>query len=54
MEYYLATKWKEIMAFAPTFWDLEIIMLKYMWNLKKAYNGLLCRTDTDLQNLKNI
>ena len=26
----------------------------YMWNLKKGYNDLLCRTDTDSQTLKNL
>ena len=46
--------------------DLEIIMLSkgsetptshaitYMWNLKKGYNELLCRTDIDTQTLKNL
>ena len=23
-----------------------------MWNLKKGYNGLICRTETDSQTLK--
>ena len=47
--------------------DLEIIMLSQsdnetptsnaitdLWNLKKAHNGLLYRTDTDSQTLKNL
>ena len=25
-----------------------------MWNLKKGYSELLCRTDTDSQTLKNL
>ena len=25
-----------------------------MWNVKKAHNELLCRTDTDSQTLKNL
>ena len=67
MEYYSALKRKEIMAFAATWIDLEIIMLSevrhetplsyaitYMWNLKKGHNELLCRTDTDSQTLKNL
>ena len=28
--------------------------ITYMWNLKKGHNGLLCRTDTDSQTLKNV
>ena len=28
--------------------------ITYMWNLKKRYNELLYRTDTDSQNLKNL
>ena len=65
MEYYSAMKRKDIMAFAATWMDLEIIMLSevsqtvrhqhhstYMWNLKKGRNEL-CRTDADSQTLKN-
>ena len=26
----------------------------YMWNLKKGYNELICRTDTVSQTLKNL
>ena len=26
----------------------------YMWNLKKGYNELICRTETDSQTLKNL
>ena len=59
-------KRKEIMAFAATWMDLDIIMLSevsktpksyaitYVWNLKKRYNELLCRTDTDSQGLKSL
>ena len=45
MEYYSATKNNEIMSFAATWMDLEIIILNedkmsyditYMWNLKKS------------------
>ena len=64
MEYYSATKRKEIMAFAAIWMDLEIIMLSevnqtvtritYMWNLKKGHNELLCITDTDSPSLKNL
>ena len=54
------------MAFEATWMGLEIIMLgevsqtsmsygiTYTWNLKKGHNELLCRTDTDLQTLKNL
>ena len=67
MEYYLAIKRKEIIAFAATWMDLEIIMLSDIrqWDSnikccylhvesKKGHNELLCRTDTDLQTLKNL
>ena len=50
MAYYLAIKKNEIMSFAATWLDLEIIILNqsdrerkishditYMWNLKKQY-----------------
>ena len=62
MDYYSAIKTKEIMAFAATWMDIEIIMLSEisqdserqtsyaitsMWDLKKGYNELLCRTETD-------
>ena len=61
MEYYSDIKRKEIMAFAATWMDLEIIMLSevsqmtptssaitYMWNL----NELLYRTGTESQTEK--
>ena len=61
MEYYSAIKRNEIMAFAAMWTDLEIIMLSevsqtvtqtsytitYMWNLKKGYNELIFRIETD-------
>ena len=65
----LSHKRNEIMAFVATWMDLEIIMLSeigqtvrhkchmlslYMWNLKKGYNELLCRIETDSQSLKNM
>ena len=67
MGYYSAIKRNEIMAFATTWMDLEIIMLSeisqtvghkwhmlsLIWNLKKGYNELICRTETDSQILKN-
>ena len=28
--------------------------ITYMWNLKKGYSDVLCRTDTDSQPLKNL
>ena len=65
MEYYLAIKKNEIMPFAATWMDLEIIIqrevrerqtscgIAYMWNLNKKYrNELICRTETDSQILK--
>ena len=66
MEYHSAIKRNEIVSFAATWIDLEIIMLSavsemptsyaiiYMWNLKKGYNELLSRADTDSQTLKNF
>ena len=63
---YSAIKRKEIMAFAATRMDLEIIMLNeasqtmrpnikryHIWNLKKGHSELFCRTDTDSQTLNN-
>ena len=28
--------------------------IAYTWNLKKGYNELLCRAETDSQTLKNL
>ena len=65
-EYYSAIRMNEIMAFAATWMDLEIIILNevrqrqtsyaitYMWNLKKGRNELTCRTETDSHILKNL
>ena len=62
MEYYLAIKRKEVMAFAATWMDLEMLMLSEVSQtmrhqhhmqsltrgiLKKEHNELLCRTDPD-------
>ena len=65
MEYYSTIKSKEIMAFAATRMDLEIIMLSEVrqWDAnikcyhlhvesKKRHNEFLCRTDTDSQTEK--
>ena len=60
MEYYLAIKKKEIMPFAATWMDLEIIILSevsqtdretpyditYMWTLKYDTNELIYETET--------
>ena len=53
------------MAFAVAWMDLEVMLseirqtpasyaITYVWNLKKGYNELLNRTDTDSQTLKNL
>ena len=63
MEYYLAIEKNEIMPFAATWMDLEIIILSkvsqrerqipyditYMWNLKYDTNELIYETETDSQ-----
>ena len=61
MEYYSAIKSNEIMPFAATGMDLEIIILSksdrerqipyditYLWNLKYDTNELIYTTETDL------
>ena len=61
MEYYSAIKKNEIMPFAATWMDLEIIILSetektndttYTWNLKNDTNELINKTEilTDLEN----
>ena len=64
MEYYSARKRNEIMPFAATWMDLEIITLSevsqkektntlwyipYMWNLKYDTNELLYKSEIDSQ-----
>ena len=61
MEYYSAIKKNEIMPFAATCMDLEIIILSevsqreipyditYMWNLKYGINEPIYKTETDSQ-----
>ena len=67
MEYYPDIKKNEIMSFAATWMDLEVIMLNEVNQtekdkhhiislisgiFKKYTNELICRTETDLQTLK--
>ena len=59
VEHYSAIKKNEIMPFAATQMDLEIIILSqtekdkyyitYMWNLKNNTNELIYKTETDSQ-----
>ena len=66
-EYHLAIKRNVIMAFAATWMDLEMIMLRcwtgrnqgHMLSLiceciKKGYDELLCRKDTDSQTVEKL
>ena len=66
MEYYSAIKKNEIMSFAATWMDLEVIILSevsqterqiscditYMWNLKNDTSELIYKTETDSQTQK--
>ena len=64
MEYYSAIKKSEIMPFATTWMDLEIIILSevrerqipqditYKWNLKYDINELIYETETDSQTYR--
>ena len=59
MEYYSAIKENEIMSFAATWMQLEIILseveserqipydITYMWNLNYDINEHICETETD-------
>ena len=60
MEYYSAIKKNEIMTFAATWMELEIIILSevtyiekilyditYMWNLKNGTNEFIYKTEVD-------
>ena len=62
LEYYSAINKNEILPFAATWMDLEIIILSksdrerqipydisYMWNLKNDTNELTYKTETDSQ-----
>ena len=61
MEYYSAFKKNEIMPFAVTWMDVEIIVLSevrqrqishditYMWNLKNSTSEFIYKTETDSQ-----
>ena len=62
MDYYSAIKKNEIMLFAATWMDLQIIILSedrerqisyitYMWNLKTDANELIYKIETDSETL---
>ena len=56
MEYYSAVKKNEVIPFAATWLDLDMIILRereilyditYLWNLKNSTNEHIYKTETD-------